>query len=101
MPLPFFFRMQKMRHEIQNFTAAIPNPSTVLLTSFTENVTYDIQRSRYDITTSSSALTLLTPYHLINDATTYFDSYDVFIPVHDTGCGLHNNTAALHRKLFH
>jgi hypothetical protein len=31
---------------------------------------------------------LFSPYHLINDAGTYFDSYNVFIPVHDTGCCL-------------
>jgi hypothetical protein len=49
-------------------------------------VTYDILKPGSIIQNSSS--TLLTPYHLINDATTYFDSFDVFKPVHDTGCSL-------------
>jgi hypothetical protein len=47
---------------------------------------YDILKSRSNTPKSSSSL--FSPYHFINDAETYFESYDVFIPVHDTGCGL-------------
>jgi hypothetical protein len=39
-------------------------------------------------TKPKSSTTLFTPYHLINDVTTDYDSYDVFLPVNDMECSL-------------
>jgi hypothetical protein len=40
------------------------------------------------LNTHKSSTSVFSPYHLINDVNTYFDSYDVFLQVHDTGCSL-------------
>ncbi len=64
-----------MTYEIQNYNKT---ESKYYFIYAVENVMYEIQKSRSNIQKLSSRL--LTPYHLINDATTYFDSYDIFIP---------------------
>jgi hypothetical protein len=71
--------------------------------SFTENEMFHIPKSR-SITPKSSSekdtsnvllsrsrtpqSSLFSPYCLINEQDTYFDSYDVFLQVQEMGCGL-------------
>ncbi len=42
----------------------------------------------YQKQNSRSITPNFSPYYLINDKDIYFDSYDVFVQVQETGCGL-------------
>lgn len=66
--------------------------NTFLCTCLAPSIIFQKTEIDFSSTKEKNSITSFTPHHLINDHSKYYDSYDVFLFVNETGCGLNFQT---------